>query len=81
MTIQNRVRLSLGALLVLLALVGIAGFGGSRVVGSLADYYATGLVPGVANYGDMRVAAEKLKLHVYQQDFDDLDDTLAQARQ
>ncbi|GGY58001.1 methyl-accepting chemotaxis protein [Marinobacter zhanjiangensis] len=81
MTIQNRVRLSLGALLLLLVLVGVAGFMGSRVVGSLANYYATGLVPGVTNYGDLRVSAEKLKLHVYQQDFDTLDETLANARQ
>ena len=80
MTIQNRVRLSLGALLLLLVLVGVAGFMGSRVVGSLANYYATGLVPGVTNYGDMRVSAERLKLHVYQQDFETLDDTLADAR-
>lgn len=81
MTIQNRVRLSLGALLLLLVLVGVAGFMGSRVIGSLANYYAVGLVPGVTNYGDMRVSAEQLKLHVYQQEFDTLDATLNDARQ
>ena len=80
MTLQTRMGLSLGGLLFLLVLVAVAGFLGSRTIGGFANYYATGLVPGVQNYGEMLNAAQELKLHVYQQDFDGIEESLATAR-
>ncbi|GGX56897.1 methyl-accepting chemotaxis protein [Saccharospirillum salsuginis] len=79
MTIQTRIRLSLGGLLVLMVIVALAGYLGGRTVAGLANYYSTGLIPGVTNYGDMRHAAARLKLHVYQQDFDGLEATIEEA--
>lgn len=80
MTLQTRMSLSLGGLLMLLMLVAAAGFLGSRTIGGFAHYYATGLVPSVQNYGEMLNAAQELKVHVYQQDYQGIEANLSTAR-
>lgn len=47
MTIQSRIRFSLSGLFTLLCVVALAGFIGSRVVASLANYYSGSLIPAI----------------------------------
>ncbi|MHA7880806.1 MAG: methyl-accepting chemotaxis protein [Saccharospirillum sp.] len=80
MTLQTRIRFSMGGLLLLLILVGLAGFFGSRFVGGLATYYSQSLIPAILQYSDMRTAASDLQLAVYETGVTDLDERLTQAR-
>ncbi|WP_394169609.1 methyl-accepting chemotaxis protein [Saccharospirillum alexandrii] len=80
MTIQSRIRLSLSGLFILLCVVALAGFIGSRVVASLANYYSGSLIPAIQVYNDMRVAAKELQVAVYSGDQASVDRYEAQAR-
>lgn len=80
MTIQTRIRFSMAGLLLLLILVGLAGFLGSRFVGGLATYYSQSLIPAILQYSEMRTAASELQLAVYEPEVGNLPARLANAR-
>lgn len=80
MTIQSRIRFSMAGLLLLLVLVGLAGFLGSRFVGGLATYYSQSLIPAILQYSEMRTAASELQLAVYEPEVTNLPARLDHAR-